>query len=176
MTPTSPVNPSFCGSLYQTGASSVDWLGKQAKTLSASAGETLGRVWSSVSTFFASIAATIGQWMNTAKEGLLAAKDQIVALPRETKIVGAIGLTAVAVTSWVASSMWNKSPAVAAAAAAQPAVAAAAAQLAAGAAAQHPAAAAPQPAAAAQLAAGAAAQQPAAAAQQPAAAQLAAAQ
>lgn len=126
MTPT-PVNPSFCGALYATGASGVDWFAKQAKTLSASAGETLGKVWASVSAFFSSIAQTIGQWMHAAKEGLFAAKDQIVALPRETKILGAIMLAATAALTWVVCSLCNKPAAAAAAPAANAAAGAAAA-------------------------------------------------
>ncbi len=120
MTPISPVttNPTFCAALYNTSAETVAAFGKSAKNLTASAGEMLGKVWASVSTFFASVGATLGQWLNTAKEGLLAAKDQIVALPKETKVVAGIALVATAAISWAVCSLYNKAPAAAAPAAA----------------------------------------------------------
>ncbi len=167
LSPVTP-NPTFCGSLYNTSAETVATFGKAAKNLTASAGEMIGRVVAAVSGFFSSASAKLAQWFNAVKEGFLAAKDQVVALPREAKVVGAITIAATAGLTWLLCSLCNTPPAptpvvpaaVAVAPAAAPAVAPAAAPAAAPVAAAAPAvapdAAAPVAAAAAPVAAAAA--------------------
>ena len=118
-------NPGFLNTLYESGKTGVNWLSTNAQNLSASAGDTLSKVWGAVSEFFSTVAQTLGTWMNAAKDGLFAAKDQIIDLPRESKIVGAIGL-AVATAAGFLIGKWNATPAAAATVVTPPAAAAAA--------------------------------------------------
>ncbi|MBX7066873.1 MAG: hypothetical protein K1X28_06560 [Parachlamydiales bacterium] len=92
MTTTPIQNPGFCANLYESGRSGVNWLSDNSKILAANAGDFFARVWSAVSEFFSNVGQTLGQWLNTAKEGILAAKDHFVNLPSNVKIVGGVSL------------------------------------------------------------------------------------
>ncbi len=100
-------NPGFCASLYESGRTGSKWVIENTKTLAASAGDFFGKVWAAVSEFFSSIGQTLGQWLNVAKETLLAAKDQFEALPRETKIAAGVALAVTTICGFAIGKCWG---------------------------------------------------------------------
>ena len=110
-TPT-PINNGICSNVYNTGAAGFNKLGLKAQSAAASAGEALGKIWASVSAFFSSIIQTIAHYMNRVKEGLWAAKDQVVALPKETKVLGIALLVLATVMGVWAGKTYSNTPTV----------------------------------------------------------------
>jgi hypothetical protein len=173
------VNPGFCSKVYDTGVNGATWLRDNTKQVAGSFVEGVKNVGAAVYDFFARMAVKISAFTLAAKDtictGFVTAKNAIVALPKEAKIVGAIAIVVTAIVTALACRCFTRD---AAAAAATPAAAAAAnAAAPAAAAAAAPAAAADAAAAAAPAAAAAvapAAAAPAAAAAAPAAAAAAA--
>ena len=91
---TSPINnkPSFYSGLYDSGRTGVNWLRDHSKTLTASAGDVLGKVGSAVSQFFSAIAQTLGQCLKVAKDSLFSAAKQFSGLSAETKLAAGVML------------------------------------------------------------------------------------
>lgn len=81
----------FCTSLYNTGVSGANWLGKAVKDLANGASDSVQKIWTVVSSFFARgfqhLSAFAYAAKNTLVSGVVSAKDALANLPTETKSV-----------------------------------------------------------------------------------------
>lgn len=101
-----------CASLYNAGATGANWLSTNTRNLASNAATTAKSVWASVSEFFSMIAQKLGAFFTAAKDATVAgygkAKEAFMALPKEAKIAGAIGILASIVATAVCCKCFSK--------------------------------------------------------------------
>lgn len=84
----------FCTEAYKAASEAGRWVQTTSKSFAASAGDVLSRMWATVSEFFSSIAQTLGQWFNAAKEGLGAATESFRNSPTNVKVAAGVAMLA----------------------------------------------------------------------------------
>lgn len=90
--------PGLWDQTYNAASNAANWIGEKSRSAAASASDAGSRVWAAFSDAISNLVQFFSYYVNVAKEGLVAAKDQFVALPMNVKVVTGIAavLTAVA--------------------------------------------------------------------------------